>query len=106
MSETSSLLAMVDTKIDHPTKPDSSTAGRVLQPCSATPTARGVNKLQGLNIIRESQLEASEPALDRHQVVNGLRQEDRLYYHLFHNFTAYANSEVFQARAIINLGTT
>lgn len=97
---------MVDTKINHSIKPDLSTAGAAPLPCSATPSVWGINKLQGLDTIQESQLEAPEPALKVHQVVNRLRQENRLYHHLFYNFTAYVNLEVFQARAMINLDTT
>ena len=97
---------MVDTEIDYSTKPDSSTVSGAPLPCSATPSAQGVDKLQSLNIIWESQLKAFEPALNVHQVVNGLRQEDGLYYQLFYDFTAYVNSEVFQVQAMIDLGTT
>ena len=41
-----------------------------------------------------------------HQVFNRLRQKDMPYHHLFHNFTAYTNLEVFQAQAMIDSGTT
>lgn len=102
----SSPLAMVDTEIDHPTKPDSSTTSRALLSRSATPNAQGVDKLQGLDITWKSQLEASEPVLNVHQVVNRLCQEDKLYHYLFHDFTVYANSEVFQAQAMIDSGIT
>ena len=86
---------MIDTEINYSTKLDSSTISRAPLLCSATLSAWGIDKLQGFNTIWKSQLEASAPALDVHQVVNGLRQENRLYHHLFYNFTTYANSEVF-----------
>ena len=106
VSGTLSPLAMVDTEINHPTKLDLSTAGGVPLPRSATPSAQGIDKLQGLNTIWESQLEAPELTLNVHQVVNGLRQKDRPYHHLFHDFTAYVNLEVFQVQTMIDSGIT
>ena len=42
---------MVDTEIDYPTKPDSSTAGGASLPRFTTPSAWGIDKLWGLNTI-------------------------------------------------------
>ena len=51
MSRTSSLLAMVDIEIDHPTKLDLSTASGTPLPRSATPDAQAIDNLQGLDTI-------------------------------------------------------
>lgn len=99
-------LALVQLEIDYTTKLNMSTAGRASLPHSATPSAQSIDKLRGLNTIWKSQLEISAPASNIHQVVNGLCQNNELYYHLFHDFTAYANSKVFQAQIMINLSTT
>lgn len=95
---------MVNTEIDYSTKSYLSIADGVLLSHFATLSASSISKLQSFDMIWESQLKTPELALNVYQVINGLRQEDGLYHHLFHDFTAYANLEVFQTWAIINLG--
>ena len=106
MSKMLSLLALVQLEINQTTKLNMSTIGKALLLCSATPNVQSIDKLQGLNTIQKSQLETLAPALNVHQVVNELCQNDEPYHHLFHKFTVYANSEVFQAQAMIDSGTT
>ena len=106
MSEMLLPLALVDPEINHPTKLDTSTAGKVLLSHSVTPSAQSIDKLQGFDTIQKSKLETPVPAPNVHLIVNRLRQNDKLYYHLFHNFTMYANSKVFQAQAMINSSIT
>ena len=86
---------MVDTEIDYPTKLDLSTVSGAPLLHSATPSAQNIDKLQGFDTIWESQLETLTPALNMHQVVNRLHQSNGSYYHLFHDFTAYANLKIF-----------
>ena len=83
-----------------------STTGGALLLCSATSSAQSIDKLRGLNTIQKSQLETLMLASNVHQVINGLCQKNVPYHHLFQYFTAYANLKIFQARVMIDLGTT